>query len=152
MAPPQSNVTFTGDLAADYPSGPLYRNADSSAWGATNNISSFYAAYNSTYLFLGLGEVVTGNSLMIFLGDGGASSQGTYNLTGLNAWGRAITFNSPVLSFAAVYFGGSNSSLSGYGVFEVTSPTSQGSMWPRRSGFPSPISSLEDLFPRRTSA
>lgn len=137
ITPPHGNVTFTGNLAKDFPSGPFYRNANASAWTADNNISSIYAAYNSTYLFLGLSEIVTGNSLMIFIGDNGASSQGTYNLSGLNSWSRGISFRSAVITFAAVYFGGQNTNLSGYNAFEITSPTSASNSTPTDRAIPS---------------
>lgn len=126
----QANITFTGNLTHDFGGGPIYDNRNTSAWGAGNSIVSLYAAYNQTDLFVGVDEVITGNSLMIFVGNGGVGGLGTYNLSGLNAWGRSITFQSSIVDLAAVYFGGANSNLSGYGTYQILTPPSDSNSTP----------------------
>ena len=63
----RDNITFTGNVAKDFSGHLVYHNTHSSLWGAENNISDLYLAYNSTYLFIGLNETVDGNNLMVFL-------------------------------------------------------------------------------------
>ena len=124
------NVTFTGNLTQDFPGGPVYVNSNASAWGSGNTILALYLAHNSTDLFLGVEEVITGNSLMVFLGNGAVGGMGTDNLSGLNAWGRAISFDSPVSDFAAVYFGGRNTNTSGFDVYQILTPPSDSNSTP----------------------
>ena len=124
------NVTFTGNLSTDFGGGPFSVNENTSSWGSGNNLSVFYAAYNGSELFLGFQEVITGNSLMVFVGNAAGGSLGTYNYSGLNAWGRSLTFTSPVTDLAAVYFGAKNGNLSGYGTYQILPPPSDSNASP----------------------
>ena len=124
------NVTFTGNLSTDFGGGPFSVNENTSSWGSGNNLSAFYAAYNGSELFLGFQEVITGNSLMVFVGNAAGGSLGTYNLSGLNAWGRSLTFTSPVTDLAAVYLGAKNGNLSGYGTYQILTPPSDSNTSP----------------------
>ncbi len=124
------NVSFSGNLGLDFGGGPLYQNTNASAWGAGNALLGLYAAYNRSDLFLGIQENITGNSLMVFVGGEGVGGMGTFNLSGLNAWSRSITFTSPVSDIAALYFGGNNINVSGYGVYQVLTPPSDSNSTP----------------------
>ena len=125
------SINFTGDLAADF-GAPYYVNTNASSWGALNNLSAFYVSYNTTDLFLGFSEVISGNSLMVFVGNGvDAGGIGTYNLSGLGTWGgRALSFSSSFTDLAAVYFGTTNGNLSGFGAYQVLTPPSQSNSTP----------------------
>lgn len=142
-----ANVVFTGHLGHDFGGGPVYVNSNASAWGATNTIASLYAAYNSTYLFLGFNETISANSLMVLVGNGAGGGQATYNLAGLNAWGRDITLGSSIVDLAGVYFGGTNTQLSGYGVYQVLTPPSDSNTTPsdREVGSLSDFSAANDV-------
>ncbi len=120
-----SNITFTGDVNKDFQSVDLvYSNHNTSAWGSDNNISTFYAAYNSTSLFLGFNAEYTDNGFMIFIGNNTDSGLGTYNITDLNAWNRNVIFESPVNFFFANFAGGASQS------YIITSSLSQSNVSP----------------------
>ena len=121
----ESNVAFSGNVPADFAGDLVYHNANTSQWGSGNNITNFYAAYNSTQLFLGLNGTADGNSVFFFLSNETNSPYGTTNISGVNAFGgHAINFTSPINYEAAVYVAGLNSGPSGAFAARITSPVS----------------------------
>ncbi|WP_075056560.1 hypothetical protein [Thermogymnomonas acidicola] len=121
----EANITFTGNVTNDFSGHQIYENTHATPWGGPdNNLTALYVSFNSTYLFIGVKEIIDGNSLMVFLSNDTNTQYGTYNMTNLNTWNRAISFTSPVNYFAAVYFGGPNSDPSGEDAFMVNSPLS----------------------------
>ncbi len=116
------NITFTGNVTNDFRGYLIASNYHSSPWGSDNNISQLYVSFNQTYLFIGITAIVDKNSLMIFLSNNTKSFYGTNNMTKMNEWARNIEFSSPMNYFAAVYFGGLNSQISGQGIFLISSP------------------------------
>ncbi len=116
------SLTFTGNVVNDFSGDLLYFNSNTTQWGAANNITGFYAAYNATDLFLGLNASASGNSVMFFISNETQSGLGTTNITGLAAWsGHDFNFTSPINYLAAVYSTGSNSGWSGENAWRVTS-------------------------------
>lgn len=116
-----SNIIFTGNVQKDFAGHLVGSNTNKSLWTSENNISKLYVSFNQTYLFLGVNETITENSLMIFMQDPSEPSVGTTNFSGLNVWSRDISFTSPVQYFAAVYFNKTNSQWSGEAVYSITS-------------------------------
>ncbi len=98
-----SNIAFTGNVVADFAGHLVASNNNKSTWGATSNISRLYVAFNSTYLFIGVYENISSNSLYVFLSNNSGTPYGTTNITGLNTWSRNITFTSPINYMANVY-------------------------------------------------
>ncbi|MGP6294059.1 glucodextranase DOMON-like domain-containing protein [Caldiplasma sukawensis] len=100
----EKNVNFTGNPYIDFGNNALiYDNTNESAWGAQNNICSFYSAYNETCLFLGFYAHYVNNGFIVFINNGTGSTLGTYNFTNMNVWTRNIIFTSPVNVFFANY-------------------------------------------------
>lgn len=100
----EKNVNFTGNPYINFGNNALiYENTNESAWGAQNNICSFYSAYNETYLFLGFYVHYVNNGFLVFINNGTGSRMGTYNFTDMNVWARNIIFTSPVNVFFANY-------------------------------------------------
>jgi len=120
----QGNITFTGNVTKDFAGHLIATNTHATFWGSNNNISQLYVAFNSSYLFIGIKAIVDGNALMVFLSNNTNSGYGTYNMTNLNAWARNINFTKPMNYFAAVWFSGLNSGMSGQNVYMVNSPVS----------------------------
>lgn len=121
----RGSIAFTGNVSSDFPAVDLiYSNHNTSAWGSDNNISTFYAAYNSTSLFLGFNAEYTDNGFMIFIGNNTGSGLGTYNITNLNEWNRNIVFRSPINFLFANFAGGPSQS------YTITSPLSQSNTSP----------------------
>ena len=125
----KDNITFTGNVATDFSGHLIYHNTHTSLWGAENNISDLYLAYNSTYLFVGLNETVNGNNLMLFFSNETSSGYGLYNLSkcsGANGYGgpQGINFTSPINDFFTVYFS-SPSTPDTPAMKQITSTTSQ---------------------------
>ncbi len=122
---PAGNVVFNGSVSENFPAASLlYTNYHTSPWGPYNNITSLYLAYNSTYLFIGITSVYSGNSLMVFISNETGSSQGTYNFHNLNVWSRAISFTTPVNVFFANYADGPSQA------YRITSSTGQSNTTP----------------------
>ncbi len=119
----KQNVAFTGNVQTDFAGDLLYFNYNATPWGATNNITGLYAAYNATDLFLGLNGSADGNSIMFFLSNETNSGLGSNNITSLGAWsGRDINFVNPINYEAAVYVSGANTGPSGAQAARITSP------------------------------
>ncbi len=119
------NVAFTGDVVSDFAGDLLYYNYNATPWGADNNITGLYAAYNQTDLFLGLNAVADTNSIMFFIANETQSGLGTTNISSLTLWGgRDFNFTYPINYEAAVYSGGVNSGFSGQTAGRVTSAVS----------------------------
>ncbi len=71
-----------------------------SQWNAgpgeiTNEIHALYATWDSTYLYLGLRGVVTGNSWVLYLDTDPNGPNGQTNLTAIDAWERGASFTAP---------------------------------------------------------
>jgi len=71
-----------------------------SQWNAgpndiTNEIQAMYATWDSTYLYLGLRGVVTGNSWILYLDTDPGGPLGQTNLTAIDSWERGATFTAP---------------------------------------------------------
>ncbi|MGA8536599.1 MAG: glucodextranase DOMON-like domain-containing protein [Thermoplasmata archaeon] len=116
------SVSLTGNVPADFSGDLLYANTNTTPWGAGNNITGLYAAYNATDLFIGLNATATGNSVMIFLSNETSSPLGSTNITGLSAWsGHNINFTNPINYEAAVYSANLNANQSGALAARVTS-------------------------------
>lgn len=118
----EANVSFTGNVAKDFAGHLIYVNDNASSWGSGNNISALYVSFNSSYLFVGVQETISDNGLMVVISNETNSSQGTTNITNLNAWQRSIVFSSPINEFSAVWYGGSgNTQASGNSSYQITS-------------------------------
>lgn len=68
-----------------------------SGWNAsvsniTNEIQAVYATWDSTYLYLGIRGIVTGNSWLLYLDTDPTGPNGQTDLTATNAWERGATF------------------------------------------------------------
>jgi len=106
------NITFTGNVSKDFSGHLLYYNYNTSAWGPGNNVSYFYAAYNSTELFIGLiAAIGSGNNLMVYLSNNSGMDVGTYNQTNLNVYPRNINFTDAVNYLAVLPSGASATSV-----------------------------------------
>ena len=95
------NVAFTGNVQSDFAGDLLYTNVNTTQWGAGNNITGVYAAYNATELFLGLNATAEGNSAMFFLANETYSGLGSTNQTGLSgaysgSGTQDINFTTPI--------------------------------------------------------
>lgn len=71
-----------------------------SQWNAgpsniTNEIQALYATWDSTYLYLGLRGIVTGNSWILYLDTDPGGPQGQTDLRVIDAWERGATFTAP---------------------------------------------------------
>ena len=124
------NVTFNGSIKRNFQNEPpIYVNSNASPWGPDNNISSLYAAYNSSCLYLGFNARFVGNGFIIFINNGSSRGLGTYNFSTMNVWQRDIKFTTPVNYFFADFAGSpsqaysirsplSSSNTSSYGISE----------------------------------
>ena len=122
---PFVSVHFTGNLTKDFNNSIIYVNHNATKWGNGNSLWKLYAAYNSTYLFIGINEVVSGNGILVVISNNTESSEGTYNFSTMNYWQRSIVFDKPVNVFSAIWFGGNdNSNPSGNSTYIVNSQLS----------------------------
>jgi len=138
----ESNITFTGNVGSDFNGHLIYNNINSSAWGPENNISKLYLSYNSSYLFIGIQEIISDNGLLVALSNDTGSNDGTNNMTNLNTWARSIIFSSTINEFSAVWFNGNdNTQISGNNSYIVTSKVSDSNISP----FATQIKSIWDL-------
>lgn len=119
------NMSITGNVAENFHGYQIGVNNEPSPWGANNVVKGLYLTYNSTDLFIGVDENISGNSLMVFLTNVTEAVYGTYNIAGMNTWNRAINFTEPMNYFAGVYFSGSspNSDPSTPAAFSISSYT-----------------------------
>ena len=119
------NMSITGNVAENFHGYQIGVNNEPSPWGANNVVKGLYLTYNSTDLFIGVDENISGNSLMVFLTNVTEAVYGTYNIAGMNTWNRAINFTEPMNYFAGVYFSGSspNSGPSTPAAFSISSYT-----------------------------
>ena len=120
-----ATISFTGNVVNDFSGHLVGSNHNTSLWGSNNNVTQLYASFNATYLFLGLYENVSGNSLMVFLSNNTGSAYGTTNMTNLNAWNKNMNFTKPMNYFTAVYFGSPNGGISGENAYVINSQISQ---------------------------
>lgn len=114
-----NTIVFTGDVAKDFSGHLVYHNTVKSPWGPENNLSDLYVAYNSTTLFIGMNESVSGNNLMVFLSNDTGSNYGLYNLSKLdtaNGYGghQGINFTEPVNAVFDLYFSSPSSPSTPY--------------------------------------
>ena len=138
----EANITFTGNVTNDFNGHLIYTNNNGSAWGSGNNISKLYLTYNSTYLFVGVQEVISGNGLLVAISNETNSNLGTTNMTNLNTWARSIIFNSPINEFSALWFNGNNNKdISGNSSYSVTSEIVASNKSPSAT----PIQSIWDI-------
>ena len=61
------NMSITGNVAENFQGYQIGVNNEPSPWGANDVIKGLYLTYNSTDLFIGVDENISGNSLMVFL-------------------------------------------------------------------------------------
>ncbi len=115
------NLNITGSIKDNFNGYQIGVNNRSSPWGINNNIMGLYLAYNSTDLFIGVDENISGNSLMVFLTNVSDSIYGTYSMDNMNLWNRDINFTRPMSYFAAVYFSGLNTGPSTPAAFSISS-------------------------------
>ncbi len=71
-----------------------------SQWNAapnniTNEIQAVYATWDSTYLYLGVRGIVTGNSWLLYLDTDPGGPNGQVDLRTTNAWERGVQFTAP---------------------------------------------------------
>jgi len=99
---PPTRITLDGRFDASEWLGCTVAAADSndSQWNAgpnnlTNEIQAVNATWDSTYLYLGLRGVVTGNSWILYLDTDPGGPNGQTNLTAIDAWERGATFTAP---------------------------------------------------------
>ena len=99
---PPTRITLDGRFDASEWPGCTVAAADSndSQWNAapnnlTNEIQAVNATWDSTYLYLGLRGVVTGNSWILYLDTDPGGPNGQTNLTAIDAWERGATFTAP---------------------------------------------------------
>lgn len=114
------NLSITGNVAKNFQGHQIGTNNVPSPWGVNNVIKGLYLTYNSTDLFIGVDENISGNSLMVFLTNVTEAIYGTYNIASMNTWNRAINFTEPMNYFAAVYFSGLNSGPSTPAAFSIS--------------------------------
>lgn len=100
-----------------------------SGWNAgpgeiTNEIHALYATWDSTYLYLGIRGVVTGNSWLLYLDTDPGGPAGQADLTAIDAWERGATFSAPGFrpdwQFGAYQHQGA---FDGQSLFRITSAT-----------------------------
>ncbi len=96
---PPTRITLDGRFDASEWPGCTVAVADSndSQWNAapnniTNEIQAVNATWDSTYLYLGVRGIVTGNSWILYLDTDPGGPNGQTNLTAINAWERGATF------------------------------------------------------------
>lgn len=99
---PPTLITLDGRFDANEWPGCTVAVADSndSQWNAapnnlTNEIQSIHATWDSTYLYLGVRGIATGNSWVLYLDTDPNGPNGQTNLTAINAWERGATFTAP---------------------------------------------------------
>ncbi|MEO5989244.1 MAG: FlgD immunoglobulin-like domain containing protein, partial [Candidatus Eisenbacteria bacterium] len=99
---PPTLITLDGRFDASEWPGCTVTAADSndSQWNAgpsniTNEIQAVHATWDSTYLYLGVRGIVTGNSWVLYLDTDPNGPNGQTNLTAINAWERGATFTAP---------------------------------------------------------
>ena len=83
----EASVHFTGNVTSDFAGHLLYHQTGATGYGSSNNLTNFYLSYNSTDLFIGLQEIVSGNSIVIYMFNNSNSGYGATNMTYYSAWG-----------------------------------------------------------------
>lgn len=116
----QRNITMTGNVTNNFRGDLVGTNNMPSPWGVNNVVKGLYLTYNSSDLFIGVDENISGNSLMVFLTNVSEAIYGTYNIAGMNTWNRNINFTDPMSYFAAVYFSGTNTGPSTPDAFSIS--------------------------------
>ena len=116
----QRNITMTGNVTNNFRGDLVGTNNMPSPWGVNNVVKGLYLTYNSSDLFIGVDENISGNSLMVFLTNVSEAIYGTYNIAGMNTWNRNINFTGPMSYFAAVYFSGINTGPSTPDAFSIS--------------------------------
>ncbi len=81
------SVVLTGNVTKDFAGHLLYDQTHASPYGSNNNISALYVTYNTTDLFIGVQENISGNSLVIFLLNNTNSGLGVENMSHYTPWG-----------------------------------------------------------------
>ncbi len=104
------NISLTGNVRNNFNGDLIASNNVPSLWGPNNAIKNMYIAYNSSDLFIGLDENISGNSLMVFINNVTDSVYGTTNMNTLNTdtYSRDISFTTPLNYFSGIYFSGVN--------------------------------------------
>ena len=116
----QNNITMTGNVTDNFHGDMIGANDMPSPWGVNNIVKGLYLTYNSSDLFIGVDENISGNSLMVFLTNVSEAIYGTYNIAGMNTWNRDLNFTEPMSYFSAVYFSGTNTGPSTPDSFSIS--------------------------------
>ena len=116
----QNNITMTGNVTDNFHGDMIGANGMPSPWGVNNIVKGLYLTYNSSDLFIGVDENISGNSLMVFLTNVSEAIYGTYNIASMNTWNRDINFTEPMSYFSAVYFSGTNTGPSTPDSFSIS--------------------------------
>ena len=116
----QNNINMTGNVTNNFHGDMIGANGMPSPWGVNNIVKGLYLTYNSSDLFIGVDENISGNSLMVFLTNVSEAIYGTYNIASMNTWNRDINFTEPMSYFSAVYFSGTNTGPSTPDSFSIS--------------------------------
>ncbi len=98
---PPTQITLDGRFdASEWPSCTVaVADSNDSAWNppgqTTNEIQAIHATWDSTYLYLGLRGIVTGNSWILYLDTDPGGPNGQANLAAIDSWERGATFSAP---------------------------------------------------------
>ena len=129
VIPAPGNITLDGNVTNNFAGHIIAQNNRPSLWGENNNIKDLYLTYNSSYLFIGVYEDISFNSLLVAINNVTGSIYGTTSMAALNTWSRDISFSIPINYFSAVYFDGENSNPQSQSTFSIASnPSSSSSL------------------------
>ncbi len=110
----EASISFTGNVASDFAGHLLYHQTGTTGYGSSNNITNFYVSYNATDLFIGLQEVVSGNSIVIYMFNNSNSGYGATNMTDYSGWGIGDqVLSMPVNEVFTAYYNSSGVVTSG---------------------------------------
>jgi hypothetical protein len=91
---PETMVTIDGFIDTGEWNGCRMAVADSndSEWTASNEIDALYVTWDSTYLYVALDGVVSGNSWLIYFDTDPDGPNGETDLTAIDSWERGASF------------------------------------------------------------
>ncbi len=109
----EASISFTGNVASDFAGHLLYHQTGTTGYGG-NNITNFYVSYNATDLFIGLQEVMSGNSIVIYMFNNSNSGYGATNMSYYSPWGLSDeVLSMPVNEIFTAYYDSSGVVTSG---------------------------------------
>ena len=101
----EASIHFTGNVTSNFAGHLLYHQTGASGYGSSNNITNFYVSYNATDLFIGLQEVVSTNSIVIYMFNNSNSGYGATNMTYYSPWGLSDeVLSMPVNEIFTAYY------------------------------------------------